>query len=287
MTTNYSALNMNQFAMAPVVGDMDASNRASMVFPCVVSNNIGNGVVLSAGQPVKLDTAAAAGGPPKVIPLASAADEIFGYVIRNAKDISFVANMAVEVACFGSMMWMSAAAAITQGSALESVFGGTISVKTWAGINPVAGFAFDQAVNVGDLIRVLILEPKNNTGLKNISVTATLAQINAGLVLIPGALGKQIVLTDMVWKVTGAFATQTSTDLRSDATAVQVASEAVAGLTNGATIIPAESHMTLGTGYAAALPAGEGLKVVNVGTAATGGTSITFNLTYILTGAGQ
>lgn len=138
--------------------------------------------------------------------------------------------------------------------------------------------------NIGNALSTaadwLLLSDLNAT-VKTAIVTATLAQINAGLVMIPGVTGKAITILNIAERVSGAFASNTSVDVQStNATPVKVAVAPVAGLTNGAVIVPGMSSLTLGAGFALALGTGDGLKVVNTGGAATGGTSITFTITY-------
>ena len=282
---------INQFAQTPEPGDLDllfpggvisARAYASLVTPLVP------------GQAVKLVDVG--GGVPVVTALAADTDATFGFVVRNLKDISFAANEILEVAIQGSVQYMVAGAAIARGAKIEVVTAST-KVITNAGTNPVAGFAFDKATADGDVIRVFILTPGYSlpqtiadiSGLqtaldlsvKTARVTATLAEINAGKTIVPASGSKQIRVVNYAARVVGTFGANTSVDLQSGTTGTKVTALGVAGLTNGAILQPSSSNTTLGAGFAADLEAGETLKVVNVGSAATTATSITFTVSYV------
>lgn len=270
------ALNSNQFKIQPVQGEMDMQVPGTVI-TCQV--DAAQATALVAGQAVKLATTA--GGVPKVLSLATDYEGVFGFVSRNPKDADYSASKAVEIATNDSWMYMTASGAITRGSRVVAV---TASNKVAAYANDSAtiiGMAMDTAAADGDLIRVAISTPSAvSNALRTINFTATLAEINAGKVVIPGVAGKQLRIDDFIERVTGAFATGTSVNLQSDATGVIVEASAEAGLTNGAVLIPGTANVTLGAGFGALLPAGEGLKVVNVGSAQTGGTSINWTVSY-------
>lgn len=281
--------NINSFAQTPVQGQMDLSFLGSVVTARVSNSQV---TALIAGQAVKGDTAApstAQDGPPPVLSLASASDPALGFVVRNIKDINAPANARIELAMDGSCMYMTSDAAnsgaITRFAPVEyNVTNNT--VVAWAGVNPIVGYAYDAAINSGDLIRVLVRSPQlsgsnTSSSIKNATVVATLAQINAGLIIIPGVTGKKITVTSYVAQVTGNFATGTSVELEStNASPVAVTTIAEAGLTTGAVLTPNSANTTLGVGFGGPLGSGDGLKVVNNGTAQTGGTSIQFNVSY-------
>lgn len=272
------SLSQNQFLQTPVQGqiDLDSVGKSNTIAVQVDSTQV---TALVAGQAFKVVDSA--GGIPKVISLVSDSDAPNGFVELDNKDSSYPAGARLEAAIDGTAMYMTAAGAISRWGKVQ-VVGASNKVKAWDGVSPAFGLAFDKAAADGDLIRVLIQDTNANSGagLKQAVVTATLAQINAGLVLIPGVAGKKINVTDYVARVVGAFATGTSVELESDATAVAITTIAEAGLTNGAVLTPASSNTTLGAGFAAQLPTGEGVKVVNNGTAQTAGTSITYTITY-------
>lgn len=269
--------NINQFAQTTVQGQLD------LLFPGgVISGQVDStqAVPLIAGQAVKMTSTS--GGLPKFVGLTSNSDKTFGFVSRNLKDVSFPAYSNFELAWTDSVMWMSSGAAISRNSNVEVVFSSN-TVITSAGFNPVIGIALDTATGSGQLIRVLIKTPMVGAlePVQELTVTATLAQINAGLVLIPGAVGKSINVSDFIARVAGNFATGTSVELEStNASPVAAVTFLEAALTTGAVLVPGSANVTLGAGYGAPMGSGDGLQVVNNGSAQTGGTSITFTITY-------
>lgn len=273
-------LNQNQFLQTPIQGqvDLDAQNQS---FTLAVQVDSTQAVALIAGQAVKVVDSA--GGIPKVVSLAADTDEAAGFIEFNQKDASYPAYARAEMGLTGTIMYMTAAGAISRWGKVE-VVSASNKVKASGGVNPGVGLALEKAAADGDLIRVLIQEPVagNGSGTRTAIVVATLAQINAGLEVLPAVAGKKYNVLDYTARVLGGFATGTSVELESDTTAVAITTIAEAGLTNGAVLKPTSANTTLGAGYAAQLPAGEGVKVVNNGAAQTGGTSITFTITYNL-----
>src|SRR5690606_228565 len=75
----------------------------------------------------------------------------------------------------------------------------------------------------------------------------TLAQVNAGKVLLAVPTGKKAVVLDFIARSNGAFAAGDSIEL--NVGAVEVASLAQAQLTNGAVLVPTATGVTLGAGY--------------------------------------
>lgn len=271
-------MEMNQFNISQVQGSLDLQN--GYVISCVV--DAAETTSLVAGQAVKLATTG--GGTPKVLAVTAATDKVFGFVVRNLKDISRSAGETLEIALAGSVMYMTAGAAVTAGAYVEIVYA-TNKVIASAGVNPIVGYSLDKASDDTDLIRVMILEAGSVTAgqLQSITVTATLAEINAGKTLIPAVAGKSIKVTDYIMRVAGGFAATTSVDMQSsNDTPVKVNVAAVAALTNGAVIVPPTANVTLGAGFGVALGAGDALVVANVGDAATTGTSITYTITYAI-----
>lgn len=274
------ALNVNQFSIVPVLGQLDLETQGTVVTGAV-SNSQGAAIV--AGQPVKVENSL--GGVPKVLSLV-AGDTPNAFAVRNLKDANFPANSRLELALDNSVMWMTSNAAINRWAPVEVDLSTPGNVGPAGGVNPVIGLAFDEANGTGQLIRVLILLPKPGASaagaLRTAIVSATLAEINAGKVLIPASVGKKITVVNYAARVTGAFATGTAVILESTNVApVLVTTLAEAGLTNGAVLIPSSGNTTLGAGFAAQLGSGDGLQVVNSGAAQTAGTSIQFTLSYL------
>ncbi len=284
--------NINQFAVTPVQGMTDLMWGGEGVITAQVKSD--EAVALVAGQAVKL--ADVAGGPPVITALAANTDAPFGFVAYNLKDRTYPASSKVELALGGSVIYMTAGAAIARGAKVE-VVNATFKVITNAGVNPVSGFALDKASADGDLIRVMIITPYSSAqviadiaGLQTaldakpntIQISATLAEINAGKVLIAGSGTKKITVTNYIARVTGNFAAGTSVELESTAgSPVAVTTIAEAGLTDAAILMPGSANTTLGVGFGAQLGAGDGLKVVNNGSAQTTATKIDFTITFL------
>lgn len=276
---------LNQFAQTPVLGDLDLeiSTGAGSVFSAIVNTSQATPIV--AGTALKWAATSYLGGPPQVLS-ANAGDQICGFATRNLKDASVSATNRLEVAGSDSALWLTANAAITRGQSVEAVVATPGLVQTALGILPIAGYALDTALNNGDLIRVVLTVPTGvgaaNTE-KNLLVTVTLAQINAGLVLIPGVAGKKLRVMAVTQRVLGNFASGTNVELEStNASPVAVVTTAEAGLTDGAFLFSGDTHNTIGAGFFADLGSGDGLKVINNGSAQTGGTSITYGIVYSL-----
>lgn len=270
-------VDINQFALSQVQGALDLQIHSSVI-SCTV--DAAESTQLVAGQAVKLATTG--GGTPKVLALTSNTDRAFGFVVRNLKDQSRGAGEQLEIAMGGSVMYMTAGAAVTAGAYVEVIYS-TNKVITSAGVNPVVGYALDKATADGDLIRVMIVKTDFVAAgvVQSVTVTATLAEINAGKTIIPAVAGKSIKVVDYIMRVSGGWATATSVDLQSsNASPVKVNTALIAALTNGAVIVPPTSNVTLGVGFGAALGVGDALVVANVGTAGTGGTSITYTVLY-------
>ncbi len=160
------ALNQNQFAQTPIQGMVDLQGFGSNVISVAVSDN--QVLPLVAGQPVKIENSA--GGVPKVVALTANTDIPAGFIGYNLKDINYPADARAEMAMSGSVMYMTAGAAIARWANVEIDYVNN-RVITSAGVNPVAGFAFDKAAALGDLIRVYIVNPQ-------LTGSSTIAQIS-------------------------------------------------------------------------------------------------------------
>jgi len=112
-------------------------------------------------------------------------------------------------------------------------------------------------------------------------ITVTLAQVNAGLEIIPARAGNQIQIINFKVKSTGAWAALTSILIQDTAdTPVVVATLAQAQLTDGAILVPGSTGVTLGAGFYGPLTRGKALKVVKDGSAGTTATNIIIQVTY-------
>lgn len=151
------ALNQNQFEQTTVQGQVDLLCGSSNVIAAEISAS--ETATLVAGEAVKIEDSA--GGVPKVLALTADTDATFGFIVRNLKDIDRVAGEMIELAQDGTVMYMTAGAAIARGASVE-VVSATKKVITSAGTNPIVGYALDKSAADGDLIRVSIKAPKTN-----------------------------------------------------------------------------------------------------------------------------
>lgn len=113
--------------------------------------------------------------------------------------------------------------------------------------------------------------------------TVTLAQLNAGLTLVADIPGRTILVTSYLMVFNGTFTT--STDIRlqdSNGTPVLITTALIAAATTGTSISSdaTVSNVTNGVGCFGSLTAGKGVKIIQTGTAAAGGTSILVKLEY-------
>lgn len=278
--------NINSFAQTPVQGQMDLSFIGSVVSARVSANQV---TALIAGQAVAGDTTTpgtAQDGVPPVLALTNGSVAAIGFIARNIKDINFPTNARLELAMDGSCMYMTSDSTVVGINRFGPVeYNATANtVLAWQGVNPIVGYAYDAAINAGDLIRVLIRSPQlsvsNTAGaIKNLSVTLTQAQVNAGAIIIPAVAGKAITVTNYVANATGSWATGTAVVVEdTNGSPVAVTTIAQADIAN--VNFPGAAGNTLGT-FGTPLTAGKGLQVVHTGSAFTGGTNITFNISYI------
>lgn len=275
--------NINSFGQTPVQGQMDLSFVGAVVTAYVSANQA---TAFIAGQAVKGDTTApgtAQDGPPPVLALSASSDPAIGFIVRNIKDINAPTYARVELAMDGACMYMTATGAITRFAPVEYNFS-TNKVTAWAGVNPIVGYAYDAAISANDLIRVLIRSPQlsgSNTSqiTKTVTFTVSQANVNAGLVLIPGIAGKAITVTNYVLTTTGTFATGTAIVLEDNAGSPVVATTVVTA-DLGNVNIPGAAGNTLGAGFGVPLTSGKGLQIVKTGSAFTGGTNAIVTITY-------
>lgn len=113
------------------------------------------------------------------------------------------------------------------------------------------------------------------------TITATLAEINAGKVILPAVAGQQYELVSIHFKTVGTFGGLT--DIRigtTEDTPTPVFTVVAAELEDG----DIHSHLTgtntLAAAFWAALALGYGLKVYKTGSTATGGTSVIIKVGY-------
>ncbi len=149
------SLSQNQFAQAPFVGVVDLRVGNTNVVAAQVDVSLPAGTFVLPGQAVKI-VANTAGGIPKVIPVTSKSDVVFGFAAFNIKDLQYGIGQNLEVALFGTVIWCFATGAITQWAEVcvdPTYVGG---VQATGATATIVGQAYDGAASAS-LIRVLLV----------------------------------------------------------------------------------------------------------------------------------
>lgn len=147
------ALSQNQFAQQTVVGMIDLKVGPTNVIAAQVDSSVTTQIF--PGQAVKI-VASTTGGIPKVAPATSKSDSVIGFARFNQKDVQYLAGQNLEIAMFGTVIWLWATGSITQFAEVctdPTYVGGvqaTGSTATWI------GWAVDGITGAG-AIRVMLL----------------------------------------------------------------------------------------------------------------------------------
>lgn len=104
-------LSQNQFDQQTVVGMVDLKVGPTNVIAAQVDSSVTTQIF--PGQAVKI-VANTKGGIPKVAPATGKADSVIGFARFNQKDIQYVAGQNLEIAMWGTVIWLFATGAITQ-----------------------------------------------------------------------------------------------------------------------------------------------------------------------------
>lgn len=149
-------LNVNQFAMAPYLGMLDQHfnyNTSPVVVDSAVVTPLQN------GQAVKMVDSA--GGSPKVVACTADADQVFGFINYNMKNAFFPANTPCEISRDGNVMYLRSTGAIARGARVVvnvATIGG-VAAATGSSGKRIVGYAYDKAIQAGQLIRVVVGTP--------------------------------------------------------------------------------------------------------------------------------
>lgn len=113
-------------------------------------------------------------------------------------------------------------------------------------------------------------------------VRLTLAQVNAGVEVLPAISGKKYRVTYFTFRaIGGAFGGLDSIELEDgDGTPVVVASAAVAALTENALLFPHTANVTPGAGFLVGTTTGEGINITKTGSAGTTATHLDVVVVY-------
>lgn len=154
----------NQFANnVPIKGD-SARTVNFNVLPVMMDPASTN--TIYPGDAVVLTVAS---GSQIFVDKATAVQEPFGFYLLDEKKAAKSANMSLEIACFGEMIWAEASGSISRGGNLEYVPDSSENsgvptngplMKTSAGVNPISGVAVDNASD-GQLFRFIITQTQS------------------------------------------------------------------------------------------------------------------------------
>lgn len=151
--------NQNQFAQSSIVGLVDLrvgpTNTVSAQVDASVAIASAPYNVISPGQGVKV-VANTSGGILKVAPVQSKSDPCIGFVVYNVKDIQYSAGQNMEIALWGTVIWLFATGAITQMGevCLDPTYVG--GVQASGNSATLMGMAYDGCSGAGP-IRVMLL----------------------------------------------------------------------------------------------------------------------------------
>lgn len=157
VVTSAPTQSQNQFAQAPYLGMIDQAVGPTNVTPVMADFSVVTPI--PNGAAVKIVDSV--GGVPKVILCTANTDEVFGFVRYSLKNAAYGANAPMEIGQAGTVMYLYATAAIARGVQVcldITTIGGVHAVSGSGGEN-VVGWAFDKAVNPGDLIRISLKCP--------------------------------------------------------------------------------------------------------------------------------
>lgn len=147
-------INSNQFGMTATQGMQDLNTHGATVISGVIDQTQ-SGTVLP-GTPLK--QVATSNGIPSVIAATNLNDRILGFALYSVKNGTYsnaVNNGALEIAQRGTVMYMTAGAAIVaQAPVMMDIANTRVLTRTTG--NSAVGYALDAAAALGDLIRVHI-----------------------------------------------------------------------------------------------------------------------------------
>ena len=144
------AQTMNQFSMAPVAGSkVNGTNVIRCEFYSASASD-----TISAGQGVII-VATVKPNVTKVSVGAGLTAQWFGVVLTNPMKDTFAVGDKIEVAAFGTVVLMTASAAITAGASVQ-LDPSTNKVATQTASNTKIGIALESAGADADVIRVMI-----------------------------------------------------------------------------------------------------------------------------------
>jgi hypothetical protein len=146
----------NAMQQEPFIGQLDLQMNWNTVAAQIDVSEAGT---LVAGQAVKgMDNT---NGIPTVVKAAADSDNILGFINFSPKQNRYVKGDRFQLSLKGNVMYMQASAAIARFArvVLEVDNAGSVRAASGSGGERIVGWAYDKAVNAGDIIRVYIETP--------------------------------------------------------------------------------------------------------------------------------
>lgn len=147
--------NLNQFSIAPAVGDVDLAHSSGESIVSVRNGYESTTDEIEPGEGVMLADLGANDSPgaPIVTIRATELSKIYGVKIRNTKKAIAEGGDVFEVATFGAVVRFKAAGALARGVPVTLTYATSGEVKAVSTKTPL-GVTLDKASNAGDIIRV-------------------------------------------------------------------------------------------------------------------------------------
>lgn len=150
---------MNQTRITKSKGELAFSRLIGENLACTVNPSLSLSLSVTPAQAVKLvPQSSATADAPLIITPASPTDDILGFAIKGLRSDTYHAGDQLDVAIDGAIMMMEASGAINAGKRVGINTSVQIVDATTAHVAQI-GILLDQAINSGDLVRVLIKTP--------------------------------------------------------------------------------------------------------------------------------
>lgn len=160
MATNIS---LNQFAPnVPLAGMYAYQANLPQLHNVIVTSSVTDEAPIRAGAIVTLDSTSTNTNAP-VVKQAAVTDSIFGVVVYNPIQSTFIGNERIAIARDGDIVWLPAADAVNVGADLYFNASNQVTATVTAG-NSIVGKAMTKATAAGDLIQVELGFRKTEAG---------------------------------------------------------------------------------------------------------------------------
>jgi hypothetical protein len=146
--------NPNAFAQSPQLGMIDQHFDYDTM-ECEV--DISQSTPLYAGQAVKMVNSA--NGVPKVVACTSNTDQVLGFINYDIKSQLFSAGNRCEISGGGNVIYLYATGVISRGAQVCLAYQYLGGVQATGSSSTVVGWAYDQGVAQGTLMRVRLSTP--------------------------------------------------------------------------------------------------------------------------------